>query len=172
MPLSAPCASSLCFSSLYAASKPHCNSACSHSGCVARWTSWRGCSWCCMVGLGDVKAAKAFCQLTRIPEESVYASPTAAPYDALGYQPGFARPSPPALLKPKCGALPPSSYMSAMMRFYQPHSFICGAWTARQSKYLLPRPTLTQSVRGSVYSDEQVANRDVRVWHGATENGP
>ena len=59
-----------------------------------------------MVGLGDVKAAKAFCQLTRIPEESVYASPTAAPYDALGYQPGFARPSPPALLKPKCGALP------------------------------------------------------------------
>ena len=65
-----------------------------------------------LVGLGDVKAAKAFCQLTRIPEESVYASPTAAPYDALGYQPGFARPSPPALLKPKCGALPPSSYIS------------------------------------------------------------
>jgi hypothetical protein len=22
------------------------------------------------------------------------------------------------------------------------------------------------------YSDEQVANRDIRVWHGATENGP
>jgi hypothetical protein len=22
------------------------------------------------------------------------------------------------------------------------------------------------------YSDEEVANRDVRVWHGATENGP
>jgi hypothetical protein len=22
------------------------------------------------------------------------------------------------------------------------------------------------------YSDEKVANRDIRVWHGATENGP
>jgi len=70
-----------------------------------------------LVGLGDVKAATAFCQLTRIPEENVYASPTAAPYDALGYQPGFARPSPPTLLKPKCGALPPSSYINAMMRW-------------------------------------------------------
>jgi hypothetical protein len=24
----------------------------------------------------------------------------------------------------------------------------------------------------SLYSDEKVANRDIRVWHGATENGP
>jgi hypothetical protein len=23
-----------------------------------------------------------------------------------------------------------------------------------------------------VYSDEKVANRDIRVWHGATEKGP
>jgi hypothetical protein len=23
-----------------------------------------------------------------------------------------------------------------------------------------------------IYSDEKVANRDIRVWHGATENGP
>ena len=23
-----------------------------------------------------------------------------------------------------------------------------------------------------VYSDAKVANRDIRVWHGATENGP
>jgi hypothetical protein len=22
------------------------------------------------------------------------------------------------------------------------------------------------------YSDEKVANREIRVWHGATENGP
>jgi hypothetical protein len=25
---------------------------------------------------------------------------------------------------------------------------------------------------GIAYSDEKVANRDIRVWHGATENGP
>jgi hypothetical protein len=26
--------------------------------------------------------------------------------------------------------------------------------------------------RGAAYRDAQVANRNVRVWHGATENGP
>jgi hypothetical protein len=26
--------------------------------------------------------------------------------------------------------------------------------------------------RRSVYGDEKVANREIRVWHGATENGP
>jgi hypothetical protein len=25
---------------------------------------------------------------------------------------------------------------------------------------------------GEVYCDEKVANRDTKVWHGATENGP
>jgi hypothetical protein len=25
---------------------------------------------------------------------------------------------------------------------------------------------------GMTYSDEKVANRDTKVWHGATENGP
>jgi hypothetical protein len=24
----------------------------------------------------------------------------------------------------------------------------------------------------TAYGDEKVANRDIRVWHGATENGP
>jgi hypothetical protein len=28
------------------------------------------------------------------------------------------------------------------------------------------------SPRGVAYSDEKVANREIRVWHGATENGP
>jgi hypothetical protein len=33
---------------------------------------------------------------------------------------------------------------------------------------------LYQSLRGDEvpYSDEKVANRDTKVWHGATENGP
>jgi hypothetical protein len=38
-----------------------------------------------------------------------------------------------------------------------------------------PRPALTSTAGkwvGEPYSDERVANRDVRVWHGATENGP
>ena len=25
--------------------------------------------------------------------------------------------------------------------------------------------------RGAAYSDEKVANREIRVWHGATKNG-
>jgi hypothetical protein len=28
------------------------------------------------------------------------------------------------------------------------------------------------SYDSQVYCDEKVANRDIRVWHGATENGP
>jgi pyruvate,water dikinase len=30
----------------------------------------------------------------------------------------------------------------------------------------------TIEVRAPPYSDAQVANRTIRVWHGATENGP
>jgi len=54
-----------------------------------------------LVGLGDVKAATEFCTLTKWPTQDVFASPTAAPYDALGFQPGFARPAPAALQSPK-----------------------------------------------------------------------
>ena len=32
--------------------------------------------------------------------------------------------------------------------------------------------SLTLSLPSLPYSDEKVANRDTRVWHGATENGP
>jgi hypothetical protein len=28
------------------------------------------------------------------------------------------------------------------------------------------------SPAGAAYGDEKVANRDTKVWHGATENGP
>jgi hypothetical protein len=43
---------------------------------------------------------------------------------------------------------------------------------------LLPAATGTRSIRlpparaPPCYSDEKVANREIRVWHGATENGP
>jgi hypothetical protein len=54
-----------------------------------------------LVGLGDVAAAREFCTITKWSQQDVYASPTAAPYDALGFQPGFARPAPAALQSPK-----------------------------------------------------------------------
>jgi hypothetical protein len=31
---------------------------------------------------------------------------------------------------------------------------------------------VTPRARWVTYSDEKVANRDTKVWHGATENGP
>jgi hypothetical protein len=34
------------------------------------------------------------------------------------------------------------------------------------------RPESKSVERLSRYSDEKVANRDTKVWHGATENGP
>jgi hypothetical protein len=34
-----------------------------------------------------------------------------------------------------------------------------------------PQVTLL-SLSGDPYGDEKIANRDIRVWHGATENGP
>ena len=40
----------------------------------------------------------------------------------------------------------------------------------RFSKPILSAPLRTVSRMG--YSDAQVANRNLRVWHGATENGP
>jgi hypothetical protein len=30
----------------------------------------------------------------------------------------------------------------------------------------------TVDAQAAAYGDEKVANRDIRVWHGATENGP
>ena len=54
------------------------------------------------VGIGSLDSAKLFCDLTKFPADMVYASTTAAPYDALGFAPGFARQAPPALAAPKC----------------------------------------------------------------------
>jgi hypothetical protein len=47
-------------------------------------------------------------------------------------------------------------------------------------KLYTPRPTPGVEIRvleagpcaGARYSDAKVANRDIRVWHGATEKGP
>jgi hypothetical protein len=36
----------------------------------------------------------------------------------------------------------------------------------------LRRPRGTTRPRHPPYGDQKVANRDIRVWHGATENGP
>jgi hypothetical protein len=60
-------------------------------------------------------------------------------------------------------------------QFYAQGNVICS----------LPGPVLTSLYEGFYgdpgfsstphsppYSDEKVANRDIRVWHGATENGP
>ena len=35
-----------------------------------------------------------------------------------------------------------------------------------------PDEEMGDAAGGALYGDEKVANREIRVWHGATENGP
>ena len=52
----------------------------------------------------------------------------------------------------------------------RPSSLISHAHPSTLARWS-PPPGLTSHLR-LAYSDEKVANRDIRVWHGATENGP
>jgi hypothetical protein len=52
-----------------------------------------------------------------------------------------------------------------------------GRWSSRgasvrvRARVSVPAP-MKKNMRGGGYGDEKVANRDTKVWHGATENGP
>jgi hypothetical protein len=67
-----------------------------------------------------------------------------------------------------CGLVLRDWYLRSKHTFRRMYDILYPAWCHAM---LWPCTNATRS--GSMsYGDEKVANREIRVWHGATENGP
>jgi hypothetical protein len=46
------------------------------------------------------------------------------------------------------------------------------SWEGSVEVFASCLPSTTRAPHHAAYGDEKVANREIRVWHGATEKGP
>jgi hypothetical protein len=65
-----------------------------------------------------------------------------------------------------------SQRMASVVTVATPSSFATPAAASQPGTPRTPRTPAEKSAPHTVHSDEKVANREIRVWHGATETGP